>query len=437
MWLKRAAQQLVVFVSIPVISVIAVMPQKVSAASVVFCELNAVLYSACADVCAPGSTSSSSSTVSSSGDLGDATPSDGLTAEQAAFVDRYHEIAEQLSIEYGIPWEAVMAQGILESGAGTSEFARERNNFFGIGAFDSNPNNAYSFATPEEGWRGYYQNIVDTATYRNHGVFRDPNITDPYAYTRAIKAAGYATDPEYVEKVSKFIRAIEIRAKEKGWKSSAELAKENPEMLSNAAKNAEGGSDGPSVGTPGGSSGSSSANNCPARSTNKGILEGDCAEMVSIFREKIASGELITNQPDQLENDLNNCGNESDCHNGVHPDLLRAIIALQENTGRGEPMYLWALNDGHFCDGLNHTKGKAVDIPCEPGASADHANSFERCKEMIDYLIANRDQLRLNATERPIWQQGYRCGEEVNCHTGGHHDHIHMSIQGGDSGHSH
>lgn len=178
----------------------------------------------------------------------------GLSATQAAFVDTYHSIAEQLSIEYGIPWETVMAQGILESAAGTSNFAVNRNNFFGIGAFDSNPNNAFSYATPSEGWRGYYENIVKTSVYRANGVFVEPTVTDPYAYLRAIKAAGYATDPEYVPKVSQLIAAIEVRAEQKGWKSSAELAVAYPEMLTNAAINARGGSSSGSIASSGGGS---------------------------------------------------------------------------------------------------------------------------------------------------------------------------------------
>lgn len=176
----------------------------------------------------------------------DGNTSAGLSETQAAFVDMYHDIAQQLSVEYGIPWETVVAQGILESAAGTSNFAVNRNNFFGIGAFDSNPNNAFSYATPEEGWRGYYENIRKTSTYRNHGVFREPNITDPYAYTQAIKDAGYATDPSYVSKVHYLITAIETRSQEKGWLSSAALAAKYPEMLTNAANYAAGAGEAPS-----------------------------------------------------------------------------------------------------------------------------------------------------------------------------------------------
>lgn len=192
----------------------------------------------------------------------------GLSDLQASFVDAYHAIAEKLSIEYGIPWETVIAQGILESAAGTSAYARERNNFFGIGAFDSNPDHAYYYATPEEGWRGYYENIRVTATYREHGVFSGDTITDPYAYARAIKEAGYATDPDYVAKVSQLVSAVENRAKQNNWLSSSELASKYPEMLRNAAKNASGGSSG--SGSSGDSGGSGST--CYAPSSGNGDI---------------------------------------------------------------------------------------------------------------------------------------------------------------------
>lgn len=150
----------------------------------------------------------------------DGVASAGLTDLQAAFVDKFQSIATQLGTKYGIPWETVMAQGIVESASGTSNFARQRNNFFGIGAFDSNPNAAKSYSSPAEGWRGYFENIKNTSVYRAHGAFNFPN--DPYNYLKAIKAAGYATDEHYIEKISSYIAAIINRAKEKGWQLSSE-----------------------------------------------------------------------------------------------------------------------------------------------------------------------------------------------------------------------
>lgn len=157
----------------------------------------------------------------------------GLFPLQAAFVDRYHSIAIALGKEYGIPWETVMAQGILESASGTSHFARERNNFFGIGAYDSNPNNAFRYATPSLGWRGYFVNIHKTKVYAKHGALKYPN--DPYNYLKAIKAAGYASDPKYIDKVAPLIKAIETRATERGWQLSRNLpANSNTTIIENA-----------------------------------------------------------------------------------------------------------------------------------------------------------------------------------------------------------
>ncbi len=150
----------------------------------------------------------------------DGIPTAGLNDTQSAFIDKYHDIAASLGTEYGIPWEAVMAQGIIESAAGTSRFARERNNFFGLGAVDSNPNAAYSYPTPAAGWRGYFDFIKNNPRYRAHGAFNYPN--DPFGYIQAIKNAGYATDPNYVAKVGQYIKAVINRAKEKGWSTSSE-----------------------------------------------------------------------------------------------------------------------------------------------------------------------------------------------------------------------
>ena len=165
----------------------------------------------------------------------DGVASAGLSGLQSEFVDKYHEIAAQLGSQYGIPWEAVVAQGILESASGTSRYARERNNFFGIGAVDSNPDNAHSFSSEAEGWRGYFEFITNNSRYRAHGAF--DHAGDPYGYIQAIKAAGYATASNYVEAVSKIIKAIQNRASEKGWQASSELAKSSGSASSAFATN--------------------------------------------------------------------------------------------------------------------------------------------------------------------------------------------------------
>ena len=253
---KRLSARSVVLVFFAILSIIG-RQTEVMAANIdpFFCESNPILYS-CVNPCTTGPDSGGSGT-------GTATPnasgsgSNGLTAQQQAFVDQYHDIAEKLSIEYGIPWEAVMAQGILESAAGTSDFAVNRNNFFGINAVDDNPGQATSFTTAEDGWRGYYDFIADNRRYRENGVFQGDTVTNPEVYLQAIWGAGYATDPEYVSKNMNLVNKINAYAKEKGWDSSADLAKKHAEMLSNADKNAQGSNSSPSptTGPDNGSSG--------------------------------------------------------------------------------------------------------------------------------------------------------------------------------------
>ena len=119
---------------------------------------------------------------------------------------------------------------------------RIKNNFFGLGAKDSCPFEcALTFSSPSEGWKGYYDFITRNPRYRKHGVFSGETVTNPYAYLRAIKSAGYATDPNYISKVSKLISSIEALSKSKSWDSSAELASKHPEWKENAAKNSVGG----------------------------------------------------------------------------------------------------------------------------------------------------------------------------------------------------
>ncbi len=186
---------------------------------------------------------------------------DGTLSElQAEFMDKYADWAMEFSIQYGVPWEVAIAQGILESASGTSPQAINKYNFHGIGAFDSDPSQAKTFASPREGWEGYFKNLKVTNTYKMHGVFRDAAITDPYAALVRISAAGYSSKGSaYAVSVSAVLAGVMNRiAADPRYKTTAELAVEHPEIFENARRNAEGGADYDDSlwgGTTGGSSG--------------------------------------------------------------------------------------------------------------------------------------------------------------------------------------
>lgn len=140
-----------------------------------------------------------------------------------------------------------MAQSINESTnretgvPGQSKIARDKNNFHGIGAFDRDPYNmAFVYSDAANGWVGYFDNIARTSVYRNKGAF-DANssygnaVTDPYTYLQIVVDAGYASSEQYYKGNAPLISAIIKFSGEQGWASSAELAANHPEILTNAA----------------------------------------------------------------------------------------------------------------------------------------------------------------------------------------------------------
>lgn len=161
------------------------------------------------------------------------------------FVDKYGQMAFDVGKKYGIPYEAILAQGALESSMGQSKLTQLANNFFGIKAGSSwtgetinmqtgeqtasggnySVNAAFrKYPTPEAGWDGYGQFITQNPRYKN--ALNYPG--DPVGYVTAIKAAGYATDVNYVAKLTKLINQITAYIKQTGkWPPSSEVAKTN------------------------------------------------------------------------------------------------------------------------------------------------------------------------------------------------------------------
>jgi flagellum-specific peptidoglycan hydrolase FlgJ len=94
------------------------------------------------------------------------------------------------------PPAVINGQAALESARGTSDFARNRNNYFGYQAYDSNPDAAASFSSPKQSIDAYLQLVGNYP-----GVKEAAATGDPDKVIKAIEANGYASDPDYVSKV--------------------------------------------------------------------------------------------------------------------------------------------------------------------------------------------------------------------------------------------
>src|SRR3954453_1114343 len=134
--------------------------------------------------------------------------------------------AQQGQREFGVPASVTIAQGALESAWGTSHIGRA-NNYFGIKALSSGPGPIAvgSVVVPTKEFIGgrmvtvngrfrAYRSAADS--FRDHGLFLSSNsryapafkvADDADAFARALQAAGYATDPQYANKLIATMRA--------------------------------------------------------------------------------------------------------------------------------------------------------------------------------------------------------------------------------------
>ncbi len=135
------------------------------------------------------------------------------------YVIRYKHIAIEHMERYGIPASITMAQGILESDSGNSMLSRESNNHFGIKC-KKNWTGAKVYHDDDakgECFRAY-PTVEDS--YNDHAEFLDkqPRYDKLFAYSsddyrnwaHGLKSCGYATAPDYAERLIKIIEELQL-----------------------------------------------------------------------------------------------------------------------------------------------------------------------------------------------------------------------------------
>ena len=122
------------------------------------------------------------------------------------YVENYKDMAVEQMRRYHIPASITLAQGICESGAGTSRLAREGHNHFGIKANNgwTGPYMIVADDRPDDRFRVYR---TDDESYEDHSRFlrNSPRYsslfalkeTDYKGWAHGLKRCGYATNPNY------------------------------------------------------------------------------------------------------------------------------------------------------------------------------------------------------------------------------------------------
>lgn len=136
-----------------------------------------------------------------------------------AYVLEYKEIAKDNMRRHGIPASITLAQGILESGAGKGTLCVTANNHFGIKCHndwkgdtvhhddDSEQECFRKYDRPAESYNDH--SLFLTTRGRYASLFKLPK-DDYEAWARGLRAAGYATDPKYPEKLIGLIERYEL-----------------------------------------------------------------------------------------------------------------------------------------------------------------------------------------------------------------------------------
>jgi len=144
-------------------------------------------------------------------------------AQRSATFERYISTYSQLAIQqerkYNIPASITLAQGLLESGAGTSYLAREANNHFGIKCH-TEWNGARAFIDAEirnECFRKYSR-VADS--YEDHSLFLTERSryarlftlrkSDYKGWAKGLQETGYATDKGYANKLIDLIERYQL-----------------------------------------------------------------------------------------------------------------------------------------------------------------------------------------------------------------------------------
>lgn len=134
------------------------------------------------------------------------------------YIEKYAQLAIIQQNEFGIPASITLAQGLLESGAGLSEFTKNSNNHFGIKCHDWTGDRVFHDDDAQGECFRKYENVLES--YRDHSLFLknkprysflfDFSPTDYESWAHGLKKAGYATDPSYAYKLISIIDNYEL-----------------------------------------------------------------------------------------------------------------------------------------------------------------------------------------------------------------------------------
>jgi hypothetical protein len=135
-----------------------------------------------------------------------------------AYIEKFHQIAIRQQKAHGIPASIILAQGLLESAAGRSRLTVEANNHFGIKCHNWDGDKIYhdddeknecfrKYRHAEESYEDHSLFLISRPRYQSLFQLKS---SDYAGWAYGLKAAGYATDPGYAQKLISIIERYNL-----------------------------------------------------------------------------------------------------------------------------------------------------------------------------------------------------------------------------------
>ncbi|MDI9312082.1 MAG: glucosaminidase domain-containing protein [Limnohabitans sp.] len=123
-------------------------------------------------------------------------------SQSHSYVNKHNELAENLSVEFGIPKSIILSIAIVESGAGSSKVAKKLNNHFGIkGKNNVSWSRFKQYSSVEDSFRDFCVKISSKKFYSNM-----KGNDDYLLWLKKISLTGYSTKPKlWLKKLKKTI----------------------------------------------------------------------------------------------------------------------------------------------------------------------------------------------------------------------------------------
>ena len=135
------------------------------------------------------------------------------------YIEKYKEVAKDNMTRTGIPASITLGQALLESGAGTGPLSVQANNHFGIKCHQewTGPSIKYTDDEENECFRKYDD---PSQSFKDHSYFLTsrPRYAELFGFEKddykswayGLKAAGYATDSKYPDKLIGLIEKYQL-----------------------------------------------------------------------------------------------------------------------------------------------------------------------------------------------------------------------------------